>query len=547
MSVPYTFATATSPIPLANLDANFVAVGSSANVSFITAGTGANATTVQAKLRTMISVKDFGATGDGSTDDTTAINNALVAASGNSLYFPAGTYICTTLSVYSNTALIGAGAGATMIKAKSSLGGSAALLTTAATGYSNISLDGITFDGNNLQSRTAELVGFGIVADVTVKNCVFQNVGYIGLAFGGCTRIVVANNRFYNTGATAVSSEGGPALWMGLNGSTACYDGVIQGNEFHDLNWSGMYPMCNNLSIVGNIIHTVKEGGIFLNNTVNYVSISGNTIIGVTKKYISSSGIEAGCNYLSITGNTISSVDSDCISITDTQRTTISGNTLAECRADSTSFPTASGIGIISTNSSPNQPQYISISGNDFQSFSVNPYAFVSIGVSGSGYPNYISIQDNNISGNTFTSGKAISWTSGKIGATCKFANNLGATDVGYAVGEFQAPSGTGSYSVTGLDFRPSRVEILATMASTTGSYQSQSFTDGTTVTCHSIAATTSACASTTAGAYMVGMINSSGSLTTTATLTSIDEGGFTLNFTSVSGGRPWCIYRAYP
>jgi hypothetical protein len=61
------------------------------------AGTGAVATNVQAKLRESVSVQDFGAVGDGVTDDLAAFQAALAALpdTGGSLYIPAttsGTY-----------------------------------------------------------------------------------------------------------------------------------------------------------------------------------------------------------------------------------------------------------------------------------------------------------------------------------------------------------------------------------------------------------------------------------------------------------------------
>jgi len=71
--------------------AAFAASSGSSLVGFIQAGTGATATTVQAKLRQTVSVKDFGAVGDGVANDTTAVVAALAAS--NAVYFPAGTYL----------------------------------------------------------------------------------------------------------------------------------------------------------------------------------------------------------------------------------------------------------------------------------------------------------------------------------------------------------------------------------------------------------------------------------------------------------------------
>ena len=83
------------------------------------AGTGAVATTVQAKLRESVSVLDFGADSTGATDSGAAIRSAVAAVTtnGGSVYFPPGTYKVaaaggdtsnTAIYVPSNVRIVGA-------------------------------------------------------------------------------------------------------------------------------------------------------------------------------------------------------------------------------------------------------------------------------------------------------------------------------------------------------------------------------------------------------------------------------------------------------
>jgi hypothetical protein len=62
------------------------------NVSYNEGSAGAVNTSVQAKLQETVSVKDFGAAGDGVTDDTAAFNNCRTATSGRYL-IPSGSYV----------------------------------------------------------------------------------------------------------------------------------------------------------------------------------------------------------------------------------------------------------------------------------------------------------------------------------------------------------------------------------------------------------------------------------------------------------------------
>jgi len=66
------------------------------------------ARTVNTKLQEILSVKDFGAVGDGVTDDTSAIINAVAGSAGKALYFPAGAYVVgQPINVPTNSTLYG--------------------------------------------------------------------------------------------------------------------------------------------------------------------------------------------------------------------------------------------------------------------------------------------------------------------------------------------------------------------------------------------------------------------------------------------------------
>lgn len=86
-------------------------VADSSQVTYTPAGAGAVARTAQAKMRDIVSVKDFGAVGDGVTNDTAALVAAAAALqSGQTLDFGNGTYLISYQgapynSVYGNVVM----------------------------------------------------------------------------------------------------------------------------------------------------------------------------------------------------------------------------------------------------------------------------------------------------------------------------------------------------------------------------------------------------------------------------------------------------------
>jgi hypothetical protein len=95
--VPNQFANETTPLELVKLDQNFAAFQASSGsslVGFTGVGTGTVTRTSENKMRDIVSVKDFGAVGNGIVSDNAAIAAAFAAYT--EVYFPAGTYLVSS-------------------------------------------------------------------------------------------------------------------------------------------------------------------------------------------------------------------------------------------------------------------------------------------------------------------------------------------------------------------------------------------------------------------------------------------------------------------
>ena len=101
-----------------NEQSNLLTVTAPEQLNFVQSGTGATSRTVASKLKDIVNVADFGATGNGTTDDTAAIQAAIDSLhthTGDDLYenggvveFNVGTYlISSTLNLTKKTHLVG--------------------------------------------------------------------------------------------------------------------------------------------------------------------------------------------------------------------------------------------------------------------------------------------------------------------------------------------------------------------------------------------------------------------------------------------------------
>jgi hypothetical protein len=134
------------------------ALGALSNFQFLQSWTGAVARGVSSKLADTVSVKDFGAQGDGITDDTTSIQNALNSGAG-SIFLPCGTYYVGQLSIPSRTEFYGQSA-CSVLKAKAALNAAVLVLQN---GYTErVYVHDFTIDGNasNQSSTSAHGIYF---------------------------------------------------------------------------------------------------------------------------------------------------------------------------------------------------------------------------------------------------------------------------------------------------------------------------------------------------------------------------------------------------
>lgn len=143
-------------------------------------------------------VQDFGAVGNGTTDDTAPIQDAIndAAVTGGVVWFPAGVYVSGPLFLASNVTLEGEGRSASVIKLK---GATEATLLGRFTAASNIHIRRLGLDGNKLENLSAgHPVEFHGVTDSSITECAVFNSRQNGIRWDGCTGNLIAFNHVHD-------------------------------------------------------------------------------------------------------------------------------------------------------------------------------------------------------------------------------------------------------------------------------------------------------------------------------------------------------------
>ena len=325
-------------------------------VSYTPAGTGAVATTVQTKLRESVSVQDFGAVGDGTTDDTAAIilalNSGFKNITGNGLTYK----VTSALTISASDITL-----QDMVLDTSATSGEISFITASGTQGSNVALTADSLTGSNtvtvgdtstfvvdgyayissdevwsatqtvllgqivkIKSKTSTVLTLhddvlydfntadsAVVAPITtLNNITLKNVTFIGandlsnnqtaVKFNKCFNVNVENCSFdYYSYASAVFDR---CIHSGVNNSSTRF-ARLSGLAYGFAILNGCYSVSVSDCFSQDQRHMVTVGD---NEGINlYIRITGNHAASAAD-----AGIDAhpACDFMVIDGNTVEAI-----------------------------------------------------------------------------------------------------------------------------------------------------------------------------------------------------------------------------------------------
>lgn len=197
------------------------------------------------RLQHFVYVNDFGAVGDGETDNTTMLQNAINRAANGMVLFPPGLFLTGGLALPSNITICGMGA-STLLKLKD--GANIALLRNdnVEAGNSNIRVCDLALDGNRLHQGRA--VGHGIqllnVQGARVERCHLIDCGFdaVYLGMGGlyngqpvgapCRDITILHNYIARARRNGISVTRAERVMIEGNTFEGCNIGTLEDSVY---------------------------------------------------------------------------------------------------------------------------------------------------------------------------------------------------------------------------------------------------------------------------------------------------------------------------
>lgn len=187
------------------------------------------ARSLAARFADVVNVKDFGAIGDGLTDDTVAIQAAVDSlTTGGTIVIPNGTYLVSgqAIILVSNIRLTGGGT----LKCRNVDANTKVLLGA---NIENVFVDGLYFDGNFSGNNTTSFtektftsfIRFQECSNISFTNCFFHDLMGTSLQFSDTEFITVTGNHFTRMRTVYTGN-----FFLSIGGSSRAY--TVVGNKF---------------------------------------------------------------------------------------------------------------------------------------------------------------------------------------------------------------------------------------------------------------------------------------------------------------------------
>jgi len=291
-------------------------------VAYTPSGTGAVATTVQAKLRQYVSVMDFGAVGDGTTDDRAAIQAALNASTN--VYFPVPSvsyYMSDSVSPQNNTTIFGSG-NSTHLQVKD---GSVNCFYLS--GVSGVVIRDLKISTKSQTNATAYKCG--VLMANECRNCLVENVSMFnmchwGVALYSSSNCIVRGCRF-STWFGSIGDSAGVAIYKTSNNN------LIENNYCFAASWHGIFiqdPYAGDTPTGNSIVENYIANAVYAGITV-YVTTAYDT-----------QTLISGNRVFDIAGTALSGNSGQGIYVQSMGGTVVTNNTLSNCCVNTAVFET---------------------------------------------------------------------------------------------------------------------------------------------------------------------------------------------------------------